>query len=88
MARLNIRTNLQSVVVVGEFCGWDLDKAVRVELKPGRKFISLEMPKGEYRVLSCRSYQGGEVYPTDGRQMSNRYFGTHGEKITCYFAKE
>lgn len=88
MARLNIRTRLQSVVLVGEFCGWDIDKAVRAELKPGRKFISLEMPQGEYRVLSCKSYQGGEVYPTDGRQMPNRYFGKHGETITCYFEKE
>lgn len=88
MARLNIRTSLQSVVVVGEFCGWDIDKAMRAELKPGRKFISLEMPQGEYRVLSCKSYQGGEVYPTDGRQMPNRYFGTHGETITSYFEKE
>lgn len=26
MARLNINTNLRSVVVVGEFCGWDIDK--------------------------------------------------------------
>ncbi len=89
MARLNIRTTLRSVVLVGEFCGWDIDKAVRAELRPGRKFISVEgMPKGEYRVLSCRSYQGGEIYPTDGRQMPNRYFGDHGETITCYFEKE
>ena len=85
MAKLYIRTALKSVVIVGAFCGWDIDKAIRVDLKPKRKFISVELPKGEYRVLSCRSYQGGEVYPTDGRQMTNRYFGENNETITCYF---
>ena len=87
MPRLNINSPLHSVVVIGEFCGWDIDKAVRVDLKPGRKYISVELPTGEYRVLSCRSWQGGEIYPTDGRQMPNRYLGTHGSTITCYFEK-
>ena len=87
MAKLYIRTNLRSVVLVGEFCGWDIDKAIRVDLKPGRKYISVALPRGEYRVLSCKSYHGGEVYPTDGRQMPNRYFGDHNETITCYFLK-
>lgn len=87
MARLYIRTNLQSVVIVGAFCGWDTDKAIRSDLKPGRKFISVDMPEGEYRVLSCRSYHGGEVYPTDGRQMCNRYFSGKPETITCYFGR-
>ena len=90
MARLNIYTNLRSVVVVGEFCGWDTDKAVRVDLKKDNKLIHFDdMQKGEYRVLSCKSYQGGEVYPTDGRQMPNRYFnGEKDETIFCYFEKE
>lgn len=89
MARLNIRTNLRSVVLVGEFCGWDVDKAMRVDRKPRHAVICVEgMPKGEYRVLSCKSYHGGEVYPTDGRQMPNRYFGDHTETITSYFEKE
>lgn len=89
MARLNIRTNLRSVVIVGEFCGWDVDKSMRVDRKPRRKFISVDgMPKGEYKVLSCKSYHGGELYPKDGRQMPNRYFGENDETITCYFEKE
>lgn len=85
MSRLFIRTNLQSVVIVGEFCGWDVDKAIRADLKPNRKHIAVDIPKGEFRVLSCRSYQGGEIYPTDGRQMPNRYIGEKTETITCYF---
>lgn len=85
MAKLYIRTALKSVVIVGEFCGWDIDKAIRADLKPGRKFIGVALPKGEFRVLSCKSYQGGEVYPTNGRQMPNRYFGGESETITCYF---
>lgn len=87
MAKLSIKTPLQSVVIVGEFCGWNLDEAIRVERKAGNKLITVnDMPKGEYRVLSCKSYQGGEIYPTDGRQMANRYFnGVEDEKIYCYF---
>lgn len=87
MARLFIKTNLKSVVVTGEFCDWNLDGALRVDLKPNRKHICVrDMPEGEYRVLSCKSYQGGEVYPSDGRQMQNRYFnGKEDETIHCYF---
>lgn len=87
MATLAIKSKLKSVVIVGEFCNWDVDKAVRYDLEKGNKYIRVEnMPKGEYRVLSCKSFLGGEIYPTDGRQMSNRYFGgEYDEKITCYF---
>lgn len=87
MPKLSISTSLQSVVIVGEFCGWDVDKAIRAERKNDNKLIHFaDMPKGEYRVLSCKSYHGGEVYPTDRRQMANRYFsGEQDEKIYCYF---
>ena len=90
MARLNIHTCLHSVVVVGAFCGWDIDKAIRCDLLSNSKLIHFDdMPKGEYRVLSSKSYEGGEVYPTDGRQMANRYFnGDKNETIYCYFEKE
>ena len=90
MARLNINTGLRSVVVVGEFCGWDIDKAVRCDLQKNRKQIHFDnMQRGEYKVLSCKSYQGGEVYPTDGREMPNRFFnGEKDETIYCYFKKE
>lgn len=87
MAKLFIKTELQSVVVVGEFCGWDIDRALRVEIKPHNKTIIVDnFPQGEYRVLSCRNYSGGEVYPTDRRQMANRYFnGKENEIIYSYF---
>lgn len=87
MARLCIKTNLLSVVVVGEFCDWDIDKAIRADRKPSCKLICIDnMPRGEYRVLSCKSYDGGEIYPSDGRQMANRYFGgEEDEKIFCHF---
>lgn len=87
MAKLFIKTDLKSVVVVGEFCGWNLDNALRVDLKKGNKTIVVDdFPKGEYRVLSCKNYDGGEVYPADGRQMQNRYFnGKENETIYCYF---
>ena len=87
MSKLFIKTELSSVVVVGEFCDWDVDKGICVDGKPNSKLLCVEdMPVGEYRVLCCRSYLGGEVYPTDRRQMANRYFGgNEDEKIFCYF---
>lgn len=87
MAKLLIKTEMQSVVVVGEFCDWDLDRALRVDRKSGNKTIVVDnFPEGEYRVLCCRNYEGGEVYPNDGRQMQNRYFnGNENETIYCYF---
>lgn len=87
MANLYIKSRLHSVVIVGEFCDWDIDRAIRADLQPNRKAICVKnMRKGEYRVLSCKSFDSGEIYPTDGRQMCNRYFGGEDdEKITCYF---
>lgn len=90
MASLSINTALHSVVIVGEFCGWDIDKAIRVDKKKRNNLIHInDMPKGEYKILSCKSYEGGEIYPTNGRQMPNRYFnGEKNETIYCYFEKE
>lgn len=89
MAKLFIKTNLKSVVVVGEFCDWNLDKAVRVDLKKGNKTIVVEdLPQGEYKVMSCKNYsEGCEIFPTDGRnKVENRYFnGEENETIYCYF---
>lgn len=88
MAKLFIKTRLNSVVIVGEFCEWKPEKGIRADKKEPRNALICvdEMPAGEYRVLTTRSYHGGEIYPTDGRQMANRYFGgTENEKIYCYF---
>lgn len=90
MAKLSIKTRLDKVVVVGEFCKWNAENSIVAERKKGSKSIVIDdMPKGEYRVLSCKSYIGGEVYPTDNRHMHNRYFGGEAdETITVYFEKE
>ena len=87
MRKLMIKTDLNSIVIVGEFCDWNIDNAIRVDKKSRNTLIVVDnMPRGEYRVLSCKSFQCGEVYPTDGRQMVNRYFnGEQNEKIFCYF---
>lgn len=87
MKKLYIQTAYDSVVVCGQFCEWNIDKAVRIDRKKGNKYISFEdMPVGEYRVFSCKNFQSGEIYPTDGRQMGNRYFsGEADEVICCYF---
>lgn len=89
MANLYVKTDLDSVVIVGQFCNWDVDKSIRIDKKKGSKRISVEsMPIGEYRILSCKSYIGGEIYPTDGRDMCNRYFGGDSdETISVYFSK-
>lgn len=87
MAKLQIKTWLNSVVICGEFCNWDVDKSMVLTRNKRNKYITVnDMPKGEYRVLSCKSFLDGEVYPTDGRQMPNRYFsGEVNEVICCYF---
>ena len=87
MSKLQIQTSLDSVVVCGEFCDWDMDKSIVLDRKKGSKYLTIEeMPKGEYRVFSCKSFLEGEVYPKDGRQMPNRYFsGEVNEVICCYF---
>ena len=87
MAKLQIQTTLDCVVVCGEFCDWDIDKSMVLERKKGNKYLTVEnMPKGEYRVFCCKSFLNGEVYPKDGRQMPNRYFsGEVNEVICCYF---
>ena len=85
--KLSIKTGLESVVLCGAFCDWDINKAIRADRVKGNKFINVDdLPAGEYRVFSCRSFIGGEVYPTDGRQMANRYFsGEVNEVIRVYF---
>ena len=48
MAKLSIKTELDSVVVCGQFCDWKMDKAVRLYRNKGAKFINMDnMPKGE-----------------------------------------
>lgn len=89
MAKLFIKTELKSVVVVGEFCNWNLNDALRADLKKGNKTIVIDnMPEGEYKVLSCKNYyEGSEIFPTDRREKTeNRYFnGKENETIYCYF---
>lgn len=85
--KLSINTKLNSVVICGEFCDWDINRAIRVNKVKGQKYINVnDMPVGEYRVFTSKSFVGGEVYPTDNRQMCNRYFsGETNEVISCYF---
>lgn len=89
MAKLQIRTSLDSVVVCGEFCGWDMGKAVRAERVSNSKYITVaDLPRGEYKVFSCASFMGSEKYPTTGRDVPNRYFdGTADELISVFFNK-
>lgn len=89
MAKLSIKTEVDTVYIVGEFCCWIEEWALRADRQAGAKLIHVDkMPKGEYRVLSSDCYKDGEVYPTDGRQMGNRYFsGDQDEKIYCYFRR-
>lgn len=89
MAKLTIYTPLNRVIICGEFCNWDIDKAREaVKTGKGKSIVVDDMPKGEYRVFSCKSFLGGEVYPS-GQQMHNRYFdGSVNEVIVSKFIKE
>lgn len=87
MAKLSIKTKLNKVIIVGDFCNWDFEKSIVAERQPKQKYICVEhMPRGEYKVFSCKSFQSGEIYYTDGRPFANRYFnGEEDEKIFVYF---
>ena len=89
MAKLTIYTPLNRVVICGEFCDWDILKAREVAKTGKSKCIVVDdMPKGEYRVFDCKSFLGGEIYPS-GQQMHNRYFdGSVNEVIVSKFIKE
>lgn len=43
------------------------------------------MPTGEYKVLSDKNYSSAEVYPTDGREMPNRYFSGEANEVICVY---
>lgn len=86
MATLKINTRqLKSVVICGEFCGWDIDKAMCVDKKNTQYIEVKNMPVGEYKVFTCKNFTSAEVYPS-GRPMGNRYFsGEHTDIIDVYF---
>lgn len=75
MAKLTIKTHLSRVILIGEFCDWDMNKAVEYEKKKGNKNIIIDdMPTGEYKILSCRSWWFGEEKSEDGGTLPNRVF--------------
>lgn len=86
MSKLSIHTAVDIVYLTGEFCNWNLDGAIGVKRKKGNKSIVVDdMPKGEYKVLAAKSYATSEIYPTDGREMSNRYFGGEANEVICVY---
>lgn len=87
MSKLSIHTAVDIVYLTGEFCNWNPDGAICAKRKKGNKSIVVDdMPQGEYKVLSDKKYAASEVYPTDGREMPNRYFGGEAnEAICCFF---
>ncbi|MEG1509430.1 MAG: hypothetical protein RR454_03125 [Clostridia bacterium] len=78
-------TNLDSVVICGEFCNWDIDNAIRVEKKPKAKFIIINnMPEGFFKCFSTKSFLGGEVTQR-GEDMNNRYMDIFDKTIKIRF---
>lgn len=74
MAKLTIKTPLNRIVLIGEFCDWDMSRAVEYTKKAGNKNITIDnMPRGEYKVLSCYSWLGEEK-AEDGSTLPNRVF--------------
>lgn len=67
--------NLQTAYIIGEFCDWDLDKAMKVTKIKNAKFFTVEdMPVGEYKILTCLSWIGTEICPISKKTIINRYF--------------
>lgn len=74
MAKLFIKTSLEKVYIIGEFCNWDMNKIREVVKKSSNKCIVVDnMPIGEYKVLRGKSY-AWEEKTDDGRTLPNRVF--------------
>ncbi len=86
MSKLQICTSAAQVYITGAFCEWNLDNALCVKKKKGNKYIVVDnMPHGEYKVLADKNYSTAEVYPTDGREMSNRCFSGEANEVICVY---
>lgn len=86
MSKLSIHAAVDIVYLTGEFCNWNLDGAICAKRKKGNKSIVVDdMPQGEYKVLSDKKYAASEVYPTDGSEMPNRYFGGEANEVICVY---
>lgn len=87
MAKLQIKTNLSSVVVCGEFCNWDIMNAMVVTKEKGKKNIIVEkMPIGEYKVFQCKDFNSSEKCPICNLPRPNRRFdGKKDEVIQVIF---
>ena len=86
MAKLKIQTTKSRVEVCGEFCDWKIENSITATKAKGGKFITIdEMPEGEYRVFSEKDFASGEIYPTDKRQMANRYFSGEANEVICSY---
>ena len=86
MSKLQIFTSANKVCLTGEFCDWNLNNALCIKKAKGNKSIIVkDMPQGEYKVLADKNYSSAEVYPTDGREMPNRYFSGEANEVICVY---
>lgn len=82
MAKLTVKTALNEIYLVGEFCDWNLSEAKLVKKRKNAKNIIVNpMPEGEYKILTEPSWNGEEKN-ADGSTMANRVFdGTADETV-------
>lgn len=86
MSKLQIHTTAKQVVIVGQFCDWNVENSILAQRKKGSKSIIVEnMPIGEYKVLADKTYKAAEIYPTDTREMPNRYFSGEANEVICVY---
>ena len=87
MAKLQIKTNLSSVVICGEFCNWDIVNSMVVTKEKGKKNIIVEqMPIGQYKVFMCKDFNSSEQCPICKVPRPNRHFsGKSDEVIQVFF---
>lgn len=82
--KLTVNTDIDEIVVCGEYCNWNLEKATVIKRKPNYKSIIVSnMPKGEYKLLSGRDWANEEL---DTIGKPNRYFdNSKNESVVAKF---
>lgn len=90
MLRIFTNTAIKTVYICGEFCDWDIDKAIEVNRTDKKDYFYIpKMPIGEYKVFDVKSFLGTEINPVTKQPSYNRFYGgKNDEVITAYFKED
>lgn len=85
MACLKIQSKLNSIYICGDFCDWNMEKAIKVEKTNKSKDFMVEyMPTGYYKCFDSKTFFGGEVDIYDNN-IKDRHFDGVDTRIKIRF---